>query len=117
MSRRITQTLTIIGSVTTDERDRYGNRIVVTVRKPWPVFSVAPGATQEPDEPNRTAVVTGLTVYAPVDGPQPAAVDAVEVPNLGTFDVAGDVQTWDNNPHHVTTSEHGLVVTLQRKTG
>lgn len=117
MTRRTTQTLTIVTKQETDQRDRYGNRIVVTVRKPWLVYSVAPGATQEPDEPNRTAVVTGLAVYAPADGPQPTAADAIEVPSLGMFEVAGDVQTWDLNPHHATTTQRGLVVTLQRKAG
>lgn len=117
MSRAITQTLTIVSRETTDKRDRYGNKIVVPTRRSWPVYSVAPGTTQEPTEDNRTPVVTGLAVYAPVDGPRPTAADDVEVPGVGTFAVEGDVQTWDHNPHVATTRQHGLVITLERKTG
>lgn len=116
MSRRITKILTIVTRVESASRDRYGNPIVTTVRVPWPVWTVAPGVGHDDTEPNRSAVTKGRTVYAPTEGPAPTEHDAVEVDGV-PFEVIGDVQRWEGNPHPGHDGHDGLVVTLQRKDG
>lgn len=116
--RRITATLEIHPRVD-GEVDRYGNP-ERSYGPPvlWPVYAVAPRSAgeAEPFTGLRDAVVSGLQVFAPVDGPRPGPHDLVE--HRGEqWAVVGDVAVWDNNPHVHVTTERGIVVNLERKEG
>src|SRR5690606_42012054 len=80
--RRITQTLTILRRVE-GEPDRYGNPTVTWESVPWPVYAVSPRASTEPSEANRDAVISGLQVFAPADGPRPGPNDRVSHGEIG----------------------------------
>lgn len=114
--RRITATLAIRRRVE-GASDIYGNpKVSYGAPEEWPVFAVAPRSSTEPQDPNRDLVVTGITVFAPVEGTMPGALDLVE--HRGdTWQVTGDVGTWDENPHVVSTRQHGIVVNLDRTEG
>ena len=113
--RRITQTLTILRRVE-GAPDRYGNPTVAWESVPWPVFAVSPRASTEPSEANRDAVMSGLQVFAPVDGPRPGPNDRVSHGGE-EWGVVGDVGVWDNNPHFARTTQRGIVVNLDRMEG
>ena len=116
--RRITATLDIRPRVD-GEVDRYGNpKRSYGSPVPWPVFAVAPRSAgeAEPFSGTRDAVVRGLQVFAPVDGPRPGPHDLVEYWGE-RWAVVGDVAVWDNNPHVLVTTERGVVVNLERKEG
>ncbi|UEJ84009.1 hypothetical protein Bra3105_06765 [Brachybacterium halotolerans subsp. kimchii] len=82
----------------------------------WPVYAVSPRSSTEPQEPNRDLVITGITVFAPVGGPTPGPHDLVDYGD-DTWQVTGKVGTWDENPHVVSTRQHGIVVNLDRTEG
>lgn len=78
-------------------RDRHGNPL-----NAWadpvdvPVHGVSPRFAEEPTDPNRHAVVRGLTVYAPAGarvGPHDRVVWAGE-----EWEVDGDVGDWTAGP-------------------
>lgn len=115
--RRVTQTLTILHRVE-GETDWTGNPKDTWEPVPWPVYAVAPRAQQEPGEANRESVLTGVTVFAPADGPTPAPTDRVAASDGGRdWEVVGEVGRWDNNPHVAATVQRGIVVNLQRTEG
>lgn len=114
--RRITATLGIRRRIE-GELDMYGNpRVSHGDPEPWPVYAVAPRASTEPGEANRDLVLSGLTVYAPASGPRPDAHDLVTY-RSEDWQVTGDVGEWDRNPHVTLTSQHGIVVNLDRTEG
>lgn len=113
--RRVTQTLSIARRVE-GVPDIYGNPAVSWEQIPWPVYAVAPRVQQEPSEANRSAVFTGVTVYAPADGPHPGPNDRVTVSGE-VWEVTGDVGVWDNNPHVEATVQRGIIVNLDRTEG
>src|SRR5690606_39371973 len=83
---------------------------------PWPVYAVSPRASTEPSEANRDAVISGLQVFAPADGPRPGPNDRVSHGGE-EWGVVGDVGVWDNNPHFARTTQRGIVVNLDRTEG
>lgn len=114
--RRVTAVLAILRRVE-GEPDRYGNPTVGWEQVSWPVFAVAPRIeSSDPGLENRDPVVRGLTVFAPANGPRPAATDRVLVDG-DAFDVVGDVGVWDRNPHVLSTRHRGIVVNLKRTEG
>ena len=114
--RRITATLEIRPRVD-GEVDRYGNpKRSYGPPVPWPVFAVAPRPTEEPGEAARDVVISGLQVFAPIDGPEPGPHDRVGY-NGVTYEVIGEVARWDNNPHFQVTTQRGIVVNLERSEG
>lgn len=114
--RRITATLGL-KVYDPDGKDRYNNpKPGWADPVPWPVWAIAPAQSTEPDQVNRDAVFTGLTVYAPIDGPRPGAHDLV-VYRDEDWQVTGDVAEWDNNPALPVTRERGIVVNLDRWEG
>ncbi|RTE50393.1 hypothetical protein [Actinobaculum sp. 352] len=103
--------------------DRYGNPRVLPVDEwptvAWPIYGVGQSGSDEPDTANRETVVTGVKVYAPVDGPYPEPEDRVELPDWpGVYwETVGEVLIWRDNPA-VTVARHtGLVATLERSRG
>ena len=116
--RRVTATLLIRRRVE-EAVDRYGNPTVsYAPGVEWPVYAVAPRSAgeAEPFVGLRDAVVRGLQVFAPVEGPRPGPHDLVEYWGE-KWEVVGDVAVWDNNPHVLVTTERGIVVNLERKEG
>ncbi len=116
--RRITATLSIRRRID-GAVDRYGNPTVTyTDGVAWPVYAVAPRSAgdAEPFQGGRDAVVRGLQVFAPVDGPRPGPHDLVDYRGE-SWAVIGDEAEWDRNPHFVSTFHRGIVVNLERKEG
>lgn len=114
--RRITATLEIRRRIE-GATDMYGNpKVSYGAPEEWPVFAVAPRSSTEPQDPNRDLVITGITVFAPVDGPTPGPHDLVGYGD-DSWQVTGNVGTWDENPHVVSTRQHGVVVSLDRTEG
>lgn len=114
--RRITRTLSIRRRVE-GERDIYGNpQVSYGEAELWPVYAIAPRSSAEPGEENRDLVITGLTVYAPVDGPRPGPLDLV-VHDGDDWQVTGEVGVWDHNPHKPHTEHLGVVVNIDRTEG
>lgn len=113
--RRITATLTIQSRVE-GVRDRYGNPTVEYSHRPWPVFALSPRQSEEPFEGTRSPVSTGLTVYAPADGPRPGPHDRVLYEGE-SWRVDGRVAVWDRNPHTLVTRHRGITVNLELSEG
>lgn len=114
--RRITATLSIRRRIE-GEIDVYGNPTVgYGPPEEWPVYAVSPRSSTEPQEANRDLVVTGITVFAPTGGPTPGPHDLVDYSGA-SWQVTGDVGTWDENPHVVSTRQRGIVVNLDRTEG
>lgn len=119
MTRQVTTTLGIRRRIE-GETDIYGNpKVTYGHPEDWPVYAIAPRSqtgAAEPNEENRDIVYTGLTVYAPLDGPRPGPHDlAVHVGR--DWEVVGEVGVWDKNPHAPTTHHVGIVVNLDRTEG
>lgn len=116
--RRITSTLGIRRRVE-GEPDRYGNpRVSYAEPIDWPVYAIAPSSPgdAEPDRANRDVVITGITIYAPIDGTRPGALDLVRYRGED-WQVVGEVGEWDRNPHTAVTRHRGIVVNLERSEG
>lgn len=76
------------------------------------VFAVAPTSSQEPSESGRDAVITGLTVLAPVD----VVIDAKDrvLWNGIEYTVEGDVADWTTGPFNF---KPGIQFNLKRVDG
>lgn len=64
------------------------------------VLSIYPATSEEPGNPNRSLVVTGLTILAP-EGARVGAHDEIEVPGYeGRWGLVGEVAIYDerSNP-------------------
>ena len=99
----------------TGEVDRYGNPKTAYVAEDVAVYAVAPKQSVEPDENGRRAVVTGVTVYAPVDvevGPNDRVLWRGE-----RFEVVGEVARWDHSPHNTALPSFGIQFDLERSAG
>lgn len=82
-----------------------------------PVYAIAPTTSTEPGDPNRTSVITGWTVFAPI-GTRIGPHDRVDLPGVdGVCEVVGEVARWDRNPHVTTTRQRGIVATVRRVDG
>lgn len=95
--------------------DRYGNEV-----PGWSapvdvgVYVVSPRQSVEPDESGRRAIITGLTVYAPL-GTVVNPRDRVLVGGV-SHEVVGEPAVWDDNPG--TRRVHGGVqFDLERSEG
>lgn len=94
--------------------DRQGNPVSTwAAAVPVPVHGVAPRTQQEPDDPNRWAVVEGLTVYAPA-GTTVGAHDRVVWAGV-EYEVDGDVADWSRGPW--ANPAAGVVFDLTRVEG
>lgn len=96
-------------------RDSHGNP-VTSYDEPvdWPVYGYAPGASEEPHDPNRDLSVVLWTVYAPVGGNAPTERDLVVLPD-GEYEVEGRPADWSHGP--VVIPGAGVVVELKRAEG
>lgn len=95
--------------------DAHGNP-VVTYAAPvdWPVWAIAPGAMDEPHEPNRDLSLILWTVYAPQDAALPGELDLV-VLDATEYAVEGRARDYTRGPWPHPTA--GAVVELKRAEG
>lgn len=65
------------------------------------VESIYPRTSEEPDDPNRSSVITGLTILAP-EGTRLSPHDEVEVPGYdGRWDITGEIGVFDERSNPV----------------
>ena len=114
--RRLTQTLGhrayVIG-----EPDRYGNATAgYAPAVDFPVYAVTPKQSIEVDTVGRRPVITGLTVYAPVDSAPVSSQDRFVFRGV-EWSVEGEPGVWDKNPN-VSVTQHGSIqFDLERSEG
>lgn len=99
-------------SYTTSGVDEFGNPIKTWVERPWVVAGIAPGAVQDPMQPNRDASVVAWTVYA--DTPAPADEDQALVDGAW-FPINGKPADWTRGPYGAGPG--GVIVELRRAEG
>lgn len=114
--RRITATIEVQRYSESTVRDAHGNSVASWTSTAVGVYAIAPKQSVEPDELGRRAVVTGLTVYAPL-GTDVRPHDRVVLPHGVTYEVVGEIAVWDNNPHVPVTRNSGVQFDLERSTG
>ena len=107
------QTLTARG-FTESGVDDFGNPVRTWVERSWTVFGLAPGAVQDPMQPNRDASVVAWTVYAPPGAATPTDADQVLVDGVW-FPVNGKPADWTRGPFG--PSPGGIVVELRKVEG
>lgn len=114
MRRRTTQVLSLL-SGTEGVEDRYGNKTSgFAAPVDLPVYGVAPNQSSEPDEPGRSRVLSGRTVYAPLSCPVKPHDRVVIAGEM--WEVVGEVGPWMLNPHGGGYHE-GVQFNLERSEG
>lgn len=114
--RRITQ---VLGhrAYTSGGVDRYGNPVNgYAAAVDFPVFAVTPKQSVEPDVVGRRPIITGLTVYAPVDSAPVSSQDRF-VFRGDEWDVEGEPGVWDKNPNVPVTRHGSIQIDLKRSEG
>lgn len=114
--RRITQ---VLGhrAYTAGAVDRYGNPVAGwAVAVDFPVYAVTPKQSVEQDTVGRRPVITGLTVYAPVDSATVTPQDRF-VFRGDEWDVEGEPGIWDANPNVPVTRHGSIQFDLKRSEG
>lgn len=94
--------------------DDFGNPVRTWVERPWIVTGMAPGAIQDPMQPNREASIVAWTVYAEKSATPPTDADQVLVDGAW-LPVNGRPADWTRGPYGVDPG--GLVVELRRADG
>lgn len=80
----------------------------------WPVTAIAPGANEEPANPNRDLSLVLWTVYAAAHANQPTELDRVVLDGV-EYAVEGRLDDWTRGPWTHPTA--GSVVRLKRAEG
>lgn len=97
--------------------DRYGNPAPAWgVAVDFPVFAVTPKQSVEQDTVGRRPVITGLTVYAPVDSAPVSSQDRF-VYRGDEYAVEGEPGVWDKNPNVPVTQHACIQFDLERSEG
>lgn len=97
--------------------DRYGVPIVgYAPAVDFPVYAVSPKQSVEQDTVGRRPVITGLTVYAPINGVPISSRDRFVFRGV-EWDVEGEPGVWEGNPHVATDSQAGIQFDLKRVEG
>jgi hypothetical protein len=97
--------------------DRYGNPVAgYAVAVDFPVFAVTPKQSIEQDSVGRHPVITGLTVYAPVDSAPISPLDRF-VFRGDEWEVEGEPGVWDVNPNVPVTRHGSIQFDLKRSEG
>ena len=103
----------------TPTRDEAGDYVYTWAQRTVQVYGIAPAASTEPGDANRSAVVTGWDVYAP-PGVRIGPHDRVQLPHLPAdqlCEVDGEPAIWDHNPHGTLLGNVGVVIKLKRVNG
>ena len=94
--------------------DDFGNPVKTWVERDWIVSGMAPGAVQDPMQPNRDASVVAWTVYADAAAATPTDADQVLVDGAWLA-VNGRPADWTRGPFG--TGPGGVVVELRKVDG
>lgn len=93
--------------------DRYGDPVPAYLPEVEArVFAIGPRVQAEP-ETGRMVVVTGKTIYAPVDEPRPGPHDRVVIDGE-VYEVGGEVADWTEGPYGARL---GVAYDVQRVEG
>lgn len=87
---------------TTTERDESGDFIEVpSPPRNLEVTSIYPRTSDEPGDPNRSSVITGMTILAP-ENTRISPHDEIEIPGYeGRWRVSGEIAIWDERSNPV----------------
>lgn len=107
-----------VGAYTlTDQRDEAGDFIEDFVARKVGVYGVAPSSSEEPEDRNRSAVVTAWDIYAP-PGTRIGPHDVVRLPGVeGDCQVLGEPALWEHNPYGSPMGNFGVVVKVRKADG
>lgn len=101
----------------TGERDEAGDFISSYVSRTVGVYGVAPSSSDEPEDRNRSSVVTAWDIYAPA-GTRIGAHDIVRLPDVpGDCQVKGEPAIWEHNPYGTTMGNIGVVLKVEKVDG
>lgn len=101
----------------TGERDEAGDFIEGFVVRTVKVYGIAPSSSDEPEDRNRSAVVTAWDIYAP-RGTRIGPHDTVRLPGVeGDCQVVGEPALWEHNPYGTTMGNFGVVVKVEKADG
>ena len=97
--------------------DRYGNPAPAWgAAVDFPVYAVTPKQSIETDAVGRRPVITGLTVYAPVDSAPVSSQDRFVFRGV-EWSVEGEPGVWDENPSVPVTQHACIQFDLERSEG
>lgn len=84
------------------DTDEMGDEITIPgVPYVLEVESIYPRTSEEPDDPNRSLVVTGMTILA-TEGTRLSPHDQIEIPSYeGLWDIVGEIAVWDDRSNPV----------------
>ena len=117
MIRRITATIEVGKHTRTDERDEAGDYVYRFVSRSVGVYGITPSGSDEPEERNRSSVVTAWDIYAP-PGTRIGPNDIVRIPGVpGDLQVKGEPAIWESNPYGAPTGALGVVVKVGKADG
>lgn len=101
----------------TTERDEAGDFITRFVSREVRVYGIAPSSSEEPEERNRSSVVTAWDIYAP-PGVRIGPHDQVRIPYVeGDLEVKGEPAVWEMNPYGAQLGNIGVVIKVGKADG
>lgn len=101
----------------TGARDEAGDYLSEFVSRTVGVYGIAPSGSDEPEERNRNAIVTGWDIYAP-PGTRIDPRDRVRIPGYeGDCEVLGEAAVWEHNPYGSAMSRYGVVIKVKKVDG
>lgn len=101
----------------TTERDEAGDYITRFVSRSLGVYGIAPSGSDEPEERNRSSVVTAWDIYAPA-GTRIGPHDYVRIPTVeGDLQVLGEPAVWESNPYGSPMGNYGVVLKVGKADG
>lgn len=117
MIPRLAATIKVGRYERTGARDEAGDYVYGFVSRDVEVYGIAPTGSDEPEERNRTAVVTGWDIYAP-PGTRIDSRDRVRIPNVsGDCEVLGEPAVWEHNPYGSNMGRYGVVIKVRKVDG
>lgn len=117
MIRQLAATIEVGAYERTDQRDEAGDYITRFVSRSVKVYGIAPSGSDEPEERNRAAVITGWDIYAP-PGTRIDPRDIVRIPDVeGDLQVKGEPAVWEMNPYGTPMGNIGVVLKVEKVDG
>ena len=117
MIRQLAATIEVGAYERTDERDEAGDYITRFVSRSVKVYGIAPSSSDEPEERNRSSVVTAWDIYAP-PGTRVGPHDVVRIPDVaGDLQVKGEPAIWEMSPYGTPMGNIGVVLKVEKADG
>ena len=117
MIRQLAATIEVGAYERTSERDEAGDYVTHFVFREVRVYGIAPSGSEEPEERNRSLVVTSWDIYAP-PGTRIGPRDVVRIPGVdGDLQVKGEPAIWETNPYGTPMGNLGVVLKVGRADG